>query len=296
MAKDFSHQNLRNTKFANEDLSHASFINPDLRSADFSGSNLAGANLSKVKTGITPLNIFLIFLMTLVTSALSGYIAMLAGRTIQIMLASNDNKIRMAAILTLVIIVSFIIFAIMRGVGNAFRKLILPTSLLAVAIGSIAYLFGLGTGMGMLYLVLCLFLVVLMFIVGTIARAAAGSLSTDLIFLIVAMGGGMFGKSLGGGLGTVIMAISCAIISKKALKGAKGFESLQKIASYITMRYGTSFRQSNLTEADFSESKIKNADFTYADVSMVNWRDSEKTNCIDGEELITERKMGERAP
>ena len=148
----------------------------------------------------------------------------------------------------------------------------------------------------MLYLVLCLFLVVLMFIVGTIARAAAGSLSTDLIFLIVAMGGGMFGKSLGGGLGTVIMAISCAIISKKALKGAKGFESLQKIASYITMRYGTSFRQSNLTEADFSESKIKNADFTYADVSMVNWRDSEKTNCIDGEELITERKMGERAP
>ena len=296
MAKDFSHQNLRNTKFANEDLSHASFINADLRGADFSGSNLAGANLSKVKTGITPLNIFLIFLMTLVTSALSGYIAMLAGRTIQIMLASNDNKIRMAAILTLVIIVSFIIFAIMRGVGNAFRKLILPTSLLAVAIGSIAYLFGLGTGMGMLYLVLCLFLVVLMFIVGTIARAAAGSLSTDLIFLIVAMGGGMFGKSLGGGLGTVIMAISCAIISKKALKGAKGFESLQKIASYITMRYGTSFRQSNLTEADFSESKIKNADFTYADVSMVNWRDSEKTNCIDGEELITERKMGERAP
>ena len=112
MAKDFSHQNLRNTKFANEDLSHASFINADLRGADFSGSNLAGANLSKVKTGITPLNIFLIFLMTLVTSALSGYIAMLAGRTIQIMLASNDNKIRMAAILTLVIIVSFIIFAI----------------------------------------------------------------------------------------------------------------------------------------------------------------------------------------
>ena len=61
MAKDFSHQNLRNTKFANEDLSHASFINADLRGADFSGSNLAGPNLSKVKTGITPLNIFLIF-------------------------------------------------------------------------------------------------------------------------------------------------------------------------------------------------------------------------------------------
>ena len=280
----------------NEDLSQAIFSNSDLRGADFSRSNLAGADFSKVKTGLTPGNIFWIFLTALVTSALSGYIAMLAGRTIQTMLAASDNKIRIAGIIALVIIAFFIVFAIMKGVGNAFKKLVFPTCLLAVVIGAIAYLSGLGSGMGMLYLVCCLFLVVLMFIIGTVARAAAGTLSTDIMFLIVALGGGMFGKTLGGGLGTVIMAISCAVISKKALAGAKGFEFLQKIASYITMRYGTSFRESNLAEADFSESKIKNADFTFADVSMVNWRDSQKTNCLMGEELITERKKFERAP
>jgi uncharacterized protein YjbI with pentapeptide repeats len=78
----------------------------------------------------------------------------------------------------------------------------------------------------------------------------------------------MFGKSLGGGLGTVIMAISCAIISKKALGDAKGFDSLRKVATFITKRFGTSFRNSQLASANFSKSKIHNADFTNADISL----------------------------
>jgi uncharacterized protein YjbI with pentapeptide repeats len=282
MSKDFSSQNLRNATFVNVDLSYALFSNSDLRGADFTGSDLTGADFSRVKTGITPANIIRIFLSALLTSALSGYVAMLTGRTVQIMLVSHDNKIRTAGILTCIIMFLFIAFSIWKGVGKAILALVLPVCLLASAIGAIAFFSGLGTGMGMLYLVCSLFLIVLMFIVGTIARAAAGSLSTDLIFMIVAMGGGMFGKSLGGGLGTMVMAISCAIISKKALRGAKGFEGLRKIASYITMHYGTSFRKSNLVEANFVASKIKNADFSFADVSMVNWRESQKTNCLMG--------------
>jgi hypothetical protein len=59
-----------------------------------------------------------------------------------------------------------------------------------------------------------------MFIVGTIARAAARTLS-NILFMIVALSGGMFGKSVGGGIGTVAMAIACALMSKELLSGAK---------------------------------------------------------------------------
>jgi uncharacterized protein YjbI with pentapeptide repeats len=294
MQKDFSHQNLQRASFRNEDLSNARFSNTDLRGTDFTGSDLRGADFNHVKTGITPVNTSLIFVAALVVSAFSGYVAMLTGRTIQAMLASDDSKIRTAGIASLVIILLFIIFSLWKGVGNAVYKLVIPVIVLASVLGIIAYVSGMGTGRGMLFLALSLVLVVAMFIVGTIARAAAGSLSTNLIFIAVAMAGAMFGKSVGGGIGTVILAISCALISKRALSGAKGFESIRKITYYITSKFGTSFRSSRLADAHFSRSRIRNSDFSNADIALVNWGDSKKVNCLANETLLIEKKESER--
>lgn len=280
MLKDYSNKNLKKASFQNEDLANARFSESDLRGADFSGSDLSGADFSRAKTGITPGNKVMIFLVALVVSLLSGYIAMLAGQTVQGMLASEDEKIRASGVIALVMIVIFIAFAWWKGGGTAIRNLIIPACVLALVIGLIGYLTGAGTGMGMVYLVLVYVLVVIMFIVGTVSRAAAGSLSSNILFILVALGGGMFGKSVGGGIGTVIMAVSCALISKRALAGAKGFESLRKIAFAITSRFGTSFRNTRLSNANFGGSRICNSDFTNADVESVNWGDSKKVNCI----------------
>lgn len=285
--KDYSHQNLQKTSFRNEDLTNARFTDSDLRGADFTGANLTGTDLTHVKTGITPANSVWLFLAALVISLFSGYIAMLAGHTVQLMLASSEKYVRIAGIITLVMNAIFIGYAFWKGGGNAIKNLILPAIFIALAIGIVFRLSGLGTGLAMLYMALSILLLGIMFIVGTIARAAAGTLSSTILFVIVALGGGMFGKSLGGGIGTVIMAISCALISKKALKGDKRFEGLQKVARYITTKFGTSFRNARLSGANFSQSKIRNADFSNADVSLVNWGDSKKTNCITSESVQT---------
>jgi uncharacterized protein YjbI with pentapeptide repeats len=118
-----------------------------------------------------------------------------------------------------------------------------------------------------------------MFVVGTIARAAAGTLS-DLLFIVVALSGAFFGRSVGGGIGTVIMAVSCMIISKRALKGARGFRKLGSVAKYITRKFGTSFRDSKLQNVNFSRSYLHNSDFSHADISMVHWGNSKKINCV----------------
>jgi len=284
---DYSYQNLQNTSFENEDLRYARFENADLRGANFTGSNLAGADFSNAKTGIVPKNTILIFLAALAISALSGYVAMLAGNTVQTMFASPDSNIRAAGILTTIITVLFIAYAYWKGTTIAVQTLIIPFLIAAVLVGLTAYFSGLGTGKGMLYLILTLLLVLVMFIVGTVARATAGTLS-NVLFIIVALSGGMFGKSVGGGIGTVIMAIGCALVSKKALAGAKGFQGLRNIALYITSKFGTSFRSCRMANADFSQSKkISNADFTNADISFVHWGNAKKVNCIirDGDHL-----------
>jgi uncharacterized protein YjbI with pentapeptide repeats len=298
MLKDYSHKNLQKASFRNEDLTNARFADCDLRGADFSGSDLSGADLTHVKTGITPANKLFIFLTALIISALSGYVAMLAGRTIQVMLADNDANVRAAGILSLILILLFIGFSLWKGVDNAVYKIIIPVWVLAVFVALVAVVSGWGTGRGMLYLILSLLLVVIMFVVGTIARAAAGSLSTNILFIVVALAGGMFGKSVGGGVGTVIMAISCALISKRALSGAKGFESLGKIACFITSKFGTSFRNSRLNDTNFSRSQIMNSDFSDSDISLANWADSQRTNCVVNERIITDKRRSgkQRAP
>lgn len=285
MEKDFSHKNLKGVSFKNEDLSHARFADSDLRGADFSGSNLNGADFTHVKTGIAPAKKVSIFLGALIVSAFSGYVAMLAGQTIQGMLYSEEGNIRTAGIATIIIALLFIGYSWWKGVGHAIRQLIIPAGVAALVIGFIAAVSGLGTGRGMLNLILALILLTVMFIVGTVARATAGSLSA-VLFWIVAMSGAFFGRSVGGGFGTVIMAIGCALISKKALKGAPGFDSLRSIAGFMTRKFGTSFRNSRLADADFSRSTIRNSDFSNVDITMVHWGNSKKINCISNENIM----------
>ena len=279
MAKDYSNKSLQNVSFKDQDLSNASFANSDLRGADFSGADLTSADLTHVRTGITPLNTMLIFIGALIVSLISGYFAMLAGHTIQGMLVSKDPNIRIAGIATIAIIILFILYAWWKGTGRAIKNLVIPVAILAAVVGLIYIVFSLGTGFGILYQLIALFFVVIMFVVGTIARATANTLSV-ILFLIVAISGGIFGKSIGGGLSSTIMALACAQISKRALSDAKGFDTLRKVAFYVTKKLGTSFRNTKLAGADFSQAKIHNADFTNAKISLVNWGGSKKINCI----------------
>jgi hypothetical protein len=286
MTKDYSNKNIQGTSFENQDLSNASFADSDLRGVNFTGSNLTAADFSRARTGITLLNTVLIFLVAIIISLFSGYVAMLAGHYVQRMVNSEDGNIRAAGIATLVVVVLFIIYCYWKGSEKVIVHFIIPLILISALIGVLAYVSGLGTGKGMMDLLLAVFLVVIMFVVGTIARTVAGSLS-GILFLVVALSGGMFGKSLGGGIGTVVMAVACAMISKRALSGAKGFSGLRKIAAFITRKFGTSFRSSQLSNANFSQTRLRNADFTNADISSVDWGDSKKVNCLTDEIKIT---------
>jgi hypothetical protein len=186
MLKDFSNIDLRGVSFRFQDLSHARFSGSDLRGADFTGANLLGADLTQVRTGITPVNLVWIFLVSLAMSALSGYVAMLAGQTIQTMFVSTDRHVKQAGVACFFVIILFMAFCMWKGIDEAFSFMVLPVIVVAGLTGLFSAFYGDGTAMGALYITLCILLVVVMFIIGSIARAAAGSLSS-VLFVVVAV-------------------------------------------------------------------------------------------------------------
>jgi uncharacterized protein YjbI with pentapeptide repeats len=289
MPEMYSNENLQKASFKNKILPNANFSGSDLRGADFTGSDLSGADFSNVRTGMTTVNAIWLFIASLVVSLFAGYLATLVGRTLSKLLESNDSHIRIAGIVSIVLIVIFILYAIWKGGSKSIFLLIIPAVMLALVSAVVFYASGLGTGKNMLYIALSFFLLLIMFNIGTIARTAAGNLS-NILFIIVALSGGIFSKTLGGGIGTLVMAISCAVISKRALAGAEGFSFLKKTALLLTSKLGTSFRDAQLAGANFSGSKIHNEDFTGADIASVNWADATRFNCKHDNEIVTDKK------
>jgi hypothetical protein len=280
MYRNYANKNLRNASFRNEDLSNANFAYSDLRGAHFDGANLNNVDLTHVKTGIPPLTRMAIFIVTLAASVISGYFAALTAQTVHKMLVSSDAHVKLAGIITLVTIALFLLYSYWKG-GQAIRFLLLPAAVFATVAGIVVYSLGIGSGQGALFMVISFLLMAVLFIVGTVARALAGSLS-NVLFLVVAISGSVVSKNLSGGVGTVVVAITCALVSKRAMQGVKGFEGLRKITSMATAKFGTSFRNSQLAGANFSCSTLRNSDFSGADTLSAKWGNAKRINCVDG--------------
>ncbi len=275
MIINYSGKNLQGIHFSGQNLQNADFSGADLRGTDFSNANLTGAHFSKSTPGLRTSSKIMLFIFALLVSLLSGYIAMLAGSRVQVLIQSTDWRLQVAGYITLLLSLIFTAVALWKGLDKAISK-VLVTIIACVAVsGLVMYSSGIGTGMGAVYGALALLLMALMFVVGTISRATIGTMGSNILFLIVAVGGSVFGRSIGGGLGTIIMAVACAIISKRALKH-KSDSLLCKIALTISTRFGTSFKNADLTNADFSDTVIQNTNFSNAKLTGVKWNNSKK--------------------
>jgi hypothetical protein len=283
MKLNYSHENLRGKNFNAITLHNASFRGADLRGADFSSAKLVGADFSQSKSGIQSHFQALLFFLAFFVACFSGYLAMLAGSTVQLLLKSGNPNERIGGYITCLLFVVFAAFAVWKGLFNAINKLLVIMIASAVALGAFMYFSGLGTGMGGLYGGIAILLMVLMFVVGTIARATIGTLGSNILFFVVAISGGMFGRSMGGGIGTVVMAICCAVISKRALK-EEGNSVLRTIALFISSRFGTSFKEADLTNSNFTDARIKNTDFSHANLTGVNWTNAQKQFTLETHE------------
>lgn len=276
-------KDLRARSFRGQNLERASLAGSDLRGVDLSGAILRGADLRGVRTGMRPAWAALVVALAMVSSIAAGVVAGYAGRLVERAIASEVPGLRAMGIFVAVALAVFLFTTAIWGLRSAVR-LVLPIELSVVVIAAVvAIATGAGTGraafVGLAYLVVVALTVTL----ATLARTVAGGAGA-IFFTIVAISGALTGAALGGGLAATAIALASLVAGQRVLRGAKGFPRLERIASRIAARGGTSFRHADLSGAHLEEAKLSASDFRGARLDAVEWTSATRRLCVfDGE-------------
>jgi uncharacterized protein YjbI with pentapeptide repeats len=247
--RDFSGENLKGQSFKGKDLSGANFTQADIRGTNFTNAILIGANFRGAKAGLQSRWAEGLFLASLIFSWLSAAFLVFLGYVVALIF-HNDISNVIAGWVTLIALAIFFIVTIRKGlVAGLGIFFVAVTGAVAVAVvvtggGSRA-----GTGAGTLF----------------VAVGEAGAIR----------GAGYVVGAVGGAVGLL-----GAYISWRALKGDERDAWIRSIAIALAATGGTSFRDADLTDADFTSATLKSTDFRNATLTRTRWHQAKKLDRI----------------
>ncbi|MEM7578419.1 MAG: pentapeptide repeat-containing protein [Cyanobacteria bacterium P01_A01_bin.80] len=276
MPLDYSGQNLRGRSFKGQDLSGANFSGADIRGANFTGAMLQNANFSHAKAGLKKRRVIGLVIFSCFLSSLAALVSSLAAIVISTNFEPNFFISRDGIILTFLIILSFI--NIQRGI-SAF---VIVLSIILTVTSAIAVILSvLEQGQVTVALVLG----VIGSIVETIVSAATTGGAVSVIGfkgVVSITAATLFGivtaikifESQINTIGVIDLFINGiaitlgigqgAYIVKKALAGDEKYGIIRNVSVAFAATGGTSFRNTNLTDANFTGAILKNTDFRNA--------------------------------
>jgi len=306
MSQDFSNQNLRGRSFQGQDLTNADFSYADLRGANFRGAILNGANFSYAKAGLKRRRSASVAIGAFLLSGFPD----LALRIINLIffiylfqpeiLKNADRSLPNLLFLTLLIV--FVISIIRKGLAPALKTIALSiaivliiATILAFIQPNVAAIIFIDVVIVQLILLACIAMSAVLSI-----AIAVGGIAIALYFVIqyciVNLAGNLFFRNalfqtrylfqLGNAEIPIDFTSSTAIalafnavlsllsvyIGWKAAVGDPGFALLRRIVIPIVTIGGTSFRDADLTDANFTRARLKGADLRGAMLVRTCWR------------------------
>ncbi|RCJ18303.1 hypothetical protein A6770_06950 [Nostoc minutum NIES-26] len=294
MALDFSGQNLQGRNFkGRQDLVGANFSYADIRGANFTNANLKGANFSYAKAGLQKHWIVSLLFLILLLAGLIGFITAFNIRQTEEYYLSVEGIQTYTVLPGVIVYVLLLIFAI----NTNYRGM-------ETAIGAIALAFAIA---GAATLVLsrdeALFIIFMGvgFVVGGVFLALIGAVGGAVIwaddwfvFQAVAMSWFLVGTFflvcliIGSRIGTGILAVVWTggyalvggllanYIGWLILVKNQKFTLIQQTVAVVIAIGGTSFRNTNLTEANFTYATLKSTDFRNANLTHTCWFQAQK--------------------
>jgi hypothetical protein len=256
--------------FRGEDLEGADFSRKDVRGADFTGANLRSANFRESTIGVAP-RIGLVILGVSLLVALAAGVAIGWGvDQIRTRFTSDEwDQVAEGGSLGLTLLVLLGLF-IWRGFDAAILIVVILYAVL-VAINIAANL--MWEDFEWIVLVrgtALIVFVVLAIVAGTLGRVVGGVFGIWSVIVVAALGGIATGQSEGGVAG-VIVAVSLAVISKRAVRGDPRDRTLRRFGHRMIRRWGTQFVDADLTGADFTGTDPSRCDARGAKVDGVTW-------------------------
>ena len=265
----FAGQNLQGKSFQGQNLIGADFRGADIRSTNFTGADLTNGDFSYAVAGLDRKSSLILFLLSIFISMMSGAMAGLGGQFIQRLFEQSQYK-SLAITINSILLVLFLVVTFWQGLGTAIKSLVSKLLLSSLLLGVLAIVTGVGNGVGAIGVLFGLVLLTIVTVSATLARACAGTMS-NILFFLVAIAGLLAGRTVGAGLGVTAIAISSVLISKRALSGDLRDRFILRLSLAISAYFGTSFRHSNLTHANFTNARLINTDFRQAILTDICW-------------------------
>ena len=243
MPQDFSGKNLRGRNFKGQNLTGAKFIGADIRGANFTNAILREADFTRAKAGLQRRWIIFLVTISLVLSVISGFMSGFASSWIAVFWILNIIKqyTIISAVLMLIVLAIFFIDTIRQGL-RAVAVAVAVAGAVAGAATIVAVMAGVAAATGA--------------VAGAAAAGAIAWAGTAPIAGAVT------------GLGIYLAG--------RALAGDEKYAWIHTTAIAIAATGGTSFRNADLTDANFTDATLKSTDFRTANLTRTCFRYTKK--------------------
>ncbi|MGB3652514.1 MAG: pentapeptide repeat-containing protein [Rivularia sp. (in: cyanobacteria)] len=305
MPVDYSGQNLRGKSFKGQNLKNADFSDADIRGANFTNAILTGANFSRAKAGLQKRHaIFLVFVSCLL-AGISGLFLSINGFLASLIFDSSlENRVSgwIGIVISIICFFVFVRQGIQAALGafaiafaiafagagaaagaaaGAFAGAVAGAFAVAAVAGAFAGTFAVAAVAG----------AVAVAFAGAFALAVAGAFAGAFAVafaLAVAAAAAFAGTFAGTFAVAVAVAVAFAVagtvvstyIGWRAIKGDKKHAIIRNSAVAFSALGGTSFRNADLTDANFTFANLKNTDLRNAILTRTCFRKVKKLDFV----------------
>jgi hypothetical protein len=253
-----------------QDLEGADFSDKDLRGVDFAGANLRSANFRDATFGVEPrVGVMLLGIGLLISVGAGVAIGWSVDGLRHRISADQWDEIAEGSSMAVILVV-LVAVIIWRGFDLAFKVVVaVYFALLVINVvanliwDEVEYVRTLRATAIVIFLVLA----VAAGIFGRVVGGVFGSWSTAMVAVL----GGLASGRFEGGLAGIVVAISLVTISKRAVRGDPRDRTLRREAHRLIHRWGTSFRDADVSGADFTGANASLCDLRGATVVGVKW-------------------------
>ncbi|MGL5943786.1 MAG: pentapeptide repeat-containing protein [Waterburya sp.] len=298
--RNFQRLNLKGQSFKGKDLSRADFSETDIRSANFSGANLQKAKFTNAKCGLGMAAKGLLYVLPLLITAILGFFLIDIATTVSPIFnfSCPENRITAWAswfelflyVLFVSILDQGIINAVFIFVFSIILGVIFVVSLQPQLQASVTMVNALEIIRAVSYLIAISVLTTIL-IAATLAvekRSFLVAVASVSIFIVL---GTFAGKGILQGQGAVPKAVPVSgehgvlfagaviiittllgiYIGWRAMRDDPRDAWVRSFAIAFAAMGGTSFRDADLTGANFTGAKLKSTDFRKANLTCVRW-------------------------
>ncbi|MEM9507395.1 MAG: pentapeptide repeat-containing protein [Cyanobacteria bacterium P01_E01_bin.35] len=295
--RNFQRVNLAGQSFKGQNLSNVDFREANIRSTNFVKANLTRANFQEARCGLESrwerLQIILSFLL----AAISGVTSSLALALVSL-IANSESSNRIAGWIGLSVLIIFVIVTIYKGI----RVFMAVGAIAFTLAGAVAITIAIGIGIetDALTVAAVMTVSITLAVVSAVVAATTAALTVSIITIlrkigsVFVVGGVILGTIFGANVlavartGTIELIIFSSLvltainthIGWRILRGDKRDAWVHSIAIAFTAIKGTSFRNADLTDANFSQAILKSTDFREANLTRTCWQNAQKLDRV----------------